>query len=118
MSWQLQEIPNPWRKENEDDRQPWVPGLCWKAPPLTPESIRAPEWLESGRDYFIWIVLPNQGLFTPDRLSSNGISGWTVTGELPNITVKPSIGATEYHGWITDGVMGDDLEGRVYAEQG
>lgn len=124
MSWPLREIPNPWDKDLLHDDAPWEPGFCWRAPALTPESIHAPEWLASGRDYFIWIVIPmftHEGvinsLFTPDRLSSNGVSGWTVTGELPNITITPSIGAADYHGWVTDGVLSDDIEGRTYASQ-
>lgn len=120
MSWQLKEIPSPWGEKSSTDGGgvPWEPGFCWRASPLTPESIRSPEWIASGRDYFIWIVIPGldgkNHLFTPDRMSSNGVSGWEVTGELPNITLRPSIGAVEYHGWVTDGVLSDDIEGRTY----
>lgn len=42
--------------------------------------------------------------------------GWTITGEPPAITLSPSIniGGT-YHGWIRDGVITDDCEGRTFA---
>lgn len=116
MTWPLREIPNPWYDKTLPDGGgvPWAPGTCWRARPLTPEGIQSPEWKASGRDYFIWIVIPGGSLFSPDRMSSNGTSGWTVTGELPNITVSPSIGAVDYHGFIRNGVLTDDLEGRTY----
>lgn len=46
-------------------------------------------------------------------------SGWTVTGEPPEITVKPSINSRAgqpggYHGFLTAGILSDDLEGRTY----
>lgn len=57
------------------------------------------------------IVGPGGGHFCPDQASSNG-TGWTVTGEAPNITVSPSIwlsqgkGAPrEYHGFLNAGVF-------------
>lgn len=116
MSWRLVEIPCPWGGEALPDGGgvPWVPGTCWRAQPLTPESIQAPEWQASGRDYFIWIVIPGGSLFSPDRMSSNRVSGWTVTGDLPAISVSPSIGAVDYHGFVRDGELTDDLEGRTY----
>lgn len=114
MPWSLREIANPWG--NNPGEGEYDIGSCWRASPLNPESIRSPEWRASGRDYFIWIVLPSRDLFTPDRLSSNNTSGWTVTGELPTITVTPSIGSRSYHGFITDGVLGDDVEGRRYGQ--
>lgn len=112
MTWPLVEIPNPWGDEPSEGE--YQIGSCWKAPPLKPDYVLAPEWKTSGRDYFIWIVLPSRDLFTPDRLSSNNTSGWTVTGELPNISITPSIGSQSYHGFVQNGVLTDDLEGRTY----
>ncbi len=41
--------------------------------------------------------------------------GWTVSGELPNITVNPSINCIGiYHGWIRNGEISDDCEGRKF----
>jgi hypothetical protein len=47
-------------------------------------------------------------------MSSNGVNGWTVTGTFPKITVTPSIGSSGYHGFIRDGYLEDDLEGRAF----
>ena len=44
---------------------------------------------------------------------------WRVTGDPPNLTVTPSINSVgEYHGYLTDGVLSDDLDGRAYSENG
>jgi hypothetical protein len=41
--------------------------------------------------------------------------GWKVTGDPPNITVEPSINIVgDYHGWLRNGVISDDVEGRVF----
>lgn len=40
---------------------------------------------------------------------------WDVHGTLPNITVHPSVNAEGYyHGWIKDGVISEDCEGRKF----
>lgn len=63
--------------------------------------------------------LPGNGEWTIDGPSSNG-PGWTRTGEAPRFTVRPSIlshgSATRktYHGFLTDGVLSDDLDGNTY----
>ena len=63
--------------------------------------------------------LPGGGEWAIDGPSSNG-PGWSRTGEPPKITARPSIlshasGTIKgYHGWLTDGVLTDDLEGRQY----
>lgn len=42
--------------------------------------------------------------------------GWTVTGAPPHITCAPSINAIgDWHGWLRDGVLSDDVEGRTYS---
>lgn len=41
--------------------------------------------------------------------------GWTVTGQPPNVTCSPSINAIgDWHGWLQNGVLSDDVEGRTY----
>jgi hypothetical protein len=41
--------------------------------------------------------------------------GWTVTGAAPNLTCSPSINAIgDWHGWLQNGVLSDDVEGRTY----
>lgn len=57
------------------------------------------------------IILPNGGIWMPDQISSNN-RGWQVTGELPTITVHPSINHPGYHGWLKDGEFSDDVDGR------
>lgn len=59
----------------------------------------------------ICVVCPNGETWEIDRRSSNG-DGWTVTGELPNITCAPSIVVTGYHGFLRNGEFTADLEGR------
>lgn len=49
-----------------------------------------------------------------DRSGPHG-DGWTVTGDAPRITMQPSINIVgDYHGWIRDGVITEDCEGRTY----
>lgn len=57
--------------------------------------------------------VPSDWTFYVDSKSSDGVSGWAVTGEPPNITVSPSIHAFGvYHGWLQNGVLSDDIDGR------
>jgi hypothetical protein len=61
------------------------------------------------------VMLPDGGVWCVDaRASTPGAGGWDVTGTPPNITVRPSILTDRYHGWLTDGVLSDDLDGRQY----
>jgi hypothetical protein len=55
-----------------------------------------------------------------DGIASNG-PGWEITGEYPHkLTARPSIGKTDdkgnwlYHGWLTDGILSSDIDGRVF----
>lgn len=88
----------------------------------------APEWLNRpARDYLspeyflnnahrppIVVMFPGGVAFCIDRKSSDG-TGWTVTGEPPNITVSPSIDHRgKWHGFLQNGVISDDVEGRRY----
>lgn len=61
----------------------------------------------------IMVICPDGSHWCPDQKSSNG-TGWTVTGEAPNITCNPSIVVKNYHGYLRDGVFTPDLEGRTY----
>lgn len=41
--------------------------------------------------------------------------GWTVTGNVPDLTVAPSINAVgTYHGFLQNGVLTDDCDGRQF----
>lgn len=69
------------------------------------------------------VVLPGRVLFVVDACTyaqgGPGPHGWTVTGTPPKLTVQPSIDLSRtYHGWLRDGVLTDDCEGRHYDEGG
>lgn len=61
----------------------------------------------------VCIRLPGGDDWCIDQKSSNG-SGWTVTGEEGLWTANPSILVPNYHGFLRDGVLSDDTDGRTY----
>lgn len=68
-------------------------------------------WYDGGGQR--WVCLPGNTFFPLDRPETVG--RWRISGELPDITVQPSINCEGvYHGWITDGVISDDCEGRTH----
>lgn len=75
------------------------------------------DWLTSmgrGPDDRCLSVMTPGGQWNIDLPSSSG-PGWTRSGEAPRITARPSIHVIgRYHGWLTDGVLSDDLDGRSY----
>ncbi len=68
----------------------------------------------------ILIVLPGGSGWCPDMrawASAQGYhgEGWAVVGDLPNVTITPSINYVGvYHGWVQNGVITDDCEGRKF----
>ncbi len=78
------------------------------------------ELMNGEKETHWYVVLPNGALFDIYGKMSDGSPGWTITGEFPNITAHPSINSHAHssvqgwHGYITNGVMSDDLEGRTY----
>jgi hypothetical protein len=70
------------------------------------------DWAGKRPPIIVW--LPGNGWWNIDMKSSDGGEGWQVTGEPPNLTASPSILTEDYHGWLRDGVLSDDLEGRTY----
>ena len=67
----------------------------------------------------IAVILPGKHYFCVDQMCYSGTGGysggWTVTGDAPKITVHPSINYVgSYHGYLTDGVITDDVEGRSF----
>lgn len=80
-----------------DDARPFLSAHYWS------------DW--SAKRAPIAVVCPNGEVWEIDRKSSNG-DGWTVTGELPNITCSPSIVVEGYHGFLRDGQFTPDTEGR------
>jgi len=56
------------------------------------------------------VVLPSNDLFclhgATVRDGHHGPSGWRVEGQLPDVTVQPSVHAVgRWHGWIRDGQL-------------
>jgi len=128
MSWQC------FIAETKEDRK--RPGAMWYDP-TKPEVWKmllesdGYSGLELSRQYKsrwigirspLYVCLPDGQPFCLDWIAtgrSDG-SGWDVTGDVPNVTVQPSINHNSrdrirgWHGWLTNGVLTDDLEGRRY----
>lgn len=89
------------------------PGMVWEAPYYADVGWHGVD----GRSFVM--RLPGDGEWAIDAVSTSG-GRWERTGEPPNITARPSIlshgSATRkgYHGFLTNGVLSDDLEGRTY----
>ena len=44
---------------------------------------------------------------------------WTITGTIPNVSATPSINCVGvYHGYVTNGIVTDDCEGRKFDDFG
>ena len=70
------------------------------------------DWL--GKRHILFVHLPggSWSCWSPDcRSHEPGGPGWKVTGEVPKITVEPSIHLPGiYHGYIRDGVIDENTE--------
>lgn len=78
-----------------------VPGAMWD---MTEWAASPPG--PDGRSY--GVALPNGCSWYIDGRASNAPNeprGWTRTGVAPLLTVRPSILAGSYHGFLTDGVL-------------
>jgi hypothetical protein len=98
-------------KTNSSHRAP--AGAMWEAPWLNSDGITSEFFKRSGRSAPIMCMLPDGYQWCMDQVASNG-PGWEVTGTAPNFTARPSILSPRYHGWLTDGMLSPDLEGRTY----
>jgi hypothetical protein len=83
------------------------------------EKLSPSYWAERSQRPPLVVRLPGPVDFCIDeRAYKDGQhygDGWTVTGEGSAMTLSPSINIGGiYHGWIRDGVITDDCEGRVY----
>jgi hypothetical protein len=137
MPWPLIHLaPDEWlaRHRNAPGFQPLEIGHCAYAPWLftedgyhyitsalgsryrsLPEPRRAPIIIAlpyAGTKYQIWV--PDQQAWNSTQ--GNHGEGWLVTGELPRVTITPSINCVgTYHGFVTEGVIADDCEGRKFS---
>lgn len=97
-------------------------GATWPAPHLIGDhAYRDALALPPGRTPF-FVKLPDGYEFCPYLRAWNPEQGhhgdgWRVTGELPHVTIEPSINVVgRYHGWIRNGIITDDCEGRTFAD--
>lgn len=120
MSWKLRHNPIP----NGDGKHefplqvgdwwycPWLLGPLWKKEDYLsskyfalPEPRRAP----------VCIRLPGGMDWVIDSNASNLTGGWDVSGPEGQWTLSPSINFIgSYHGWLQNGVISDDCEGRKF----
>lgn len=80
----------------------------------------SPQFRASGRGFVVFVTLPDKTDWCVDLISTATGQGWDVDipdGDLERLTVRPSVNIVGYyHGFLWNGVVGSDLEGRVYPE--
>lgn len=97
------------------------PGDMWYEPGVRDSKRGLSDWYlqhNSHREPLMVCLPSNDGqhdFWMVDAKSDNG-EGWQVSGEAPNITTAPSIKTEQYHGFLRDGILTDDIEGRTYNE--
>lgn len=122
MPWQIRMV--------EPDKQPKEIGDAWYIPESQIKTTQNGRRFWYGhilsQDYEnnrsaqrqpIAVTLPccNGYAFCVDSDATSGAGGWRVSGDPPNVTVSPSINIVGlYHGWIQNGVISDDCEGRTF----
>lgn len=116
--------PPPGYDERKDDDEGWY----WPGHFATGERLSQQyrDLHQANRPPML-VFLPGRTLFCVDGACWNTgpdnkivyHGGWGVQGQLPLITLTPSINiGGSYHGFIRSGVITDDMEGRVYDENG
>lgn len=108
------------------DRRPEHPeiGDMWPAPWWLDEAVRdklSAEYNATTRAHRAPLIvrLPGDLDFCIDSRAWSGGKvygdGWHPVGDPPRVTLNPSINFPGiYHGWIRDGVISDDCEGRTF----
>lgn len=134
MPWTCRFVPDPPLNDPDFHRTREV-GMMWWLPWDDPdirsyylEHALSRQYLETHllRRHPIIVVLPGIVPVCLDEKYCGGHwgdnptgEGWQVTGEPPKVTVQPSINLVGvYHGWLHDGVLSDDVEGRRYDARG
>lgn len=103
-------------------------GQCWFAPWLLRDEHKdclSPKYWAQWAAIRppLYVTLPNLDVFCVDSYAREGGkklgSGWDVSGTAPILTISPSINIVGYyHGWIRDGIITDDCEGRQFDARG
>jgi hypothetical protein len=96
----------------------------WRKKELGSRYLTLPDQPERPRRAPILIALPDisssPSIWCPDQMAWNVAQGshghgWDVAGTLPKLTITPSINFPgRYHGYVQDGQVTDDCEGRKY----
>lgn len=101
--------------ETEEDRLRI--GAVWEDEPPKPYSYEITGTLPNG--LLLYVRIPNRIRWSPFYKVNFGGQWRIERHEGAIITVRPSISyPDQYHGWLTDGVLSDDLEGRRYDANG
>jgi hypothetical protein len=88
----------------------------WYAPAVAHRYLREHKHVRPP----MFVKLPDGTEFCIDlcasrEIASGGGEGWGCSGEPPHITLTPSVNVVgSYHGWIQNGVISDDCEGRQF----
>jgi hypothetical protein len=102
--------------------QPPCPGDMWFAQALDfhPSFLSPQYWTDAAPHREpLMVKLPGGMHFCVDQVYVNeggllGTQGWQVSGVAPWLTLLPSINAKgSWHGYLTDGVLSNDLERRA-----
>ncbi len=120
MSWRLRLIEPPPREGFAGELEV---GDCWYETPISDTHrlyLLAPEHADR-RPLVVRMPGPvHFAVYGPEIGEARiGPKGWVVTGDPPAITLSPSVHCPGvYHGYIQDGVITDDLDGRRYDAHG
>ena len=101
-------------KTTEDSR---IVGAVWEQDPKDFPLRPIDSTLDNGNILLVSIpsLSPYPIRWSPHFTVGFGGQWQIISGEPPNITVMPSIGYPGvYHGWLRDGILTDDLDGREY----
>lgn len=117
MSWKLK-----WHPEGRPEHP--QPGDCWPEPSYlkSPSSLSRQYHEQNSARPPLMVCFPDGNQFCVDAGFRDG-SGWDVRGDVSNLTVTPSIrhfdapGRPGYHGYITNGVITDDCEGKRFPQE-
>jgi hypothetical protein len=69
-------------------------------------------------DPSLCVLLPGKSIWHMHHKGTDGCL-WNISGSPPRVTASPSINLVGiYHGWVRDGVVTDDCDGRRFGADG